>query len=127
MRKERIKNHTFRDEIHSFLLRRRIRNMDFSIIASNCWGSRIYQELKIPYNTPFAGLFFYAPCYIRLLSNLETALGAELKFAEKSRYVSKSRGSNERPYPIGILNDDIEIHFQHYKTAEDAGKSGTGD
>lgn len=94
--------------------RKLLENKDFSLISNNCWGSKVYQDLKIRYNTPFIGLFLFAPCYINLLSDFDKVY-SDLQFIEKSKYNTKDRN-----YPIAILEQDIEIHFMHYKTEKEA-------
>ena len=96
------------------LLSSRVHNDNICIISNNCWAGDIYEALNLKYNTPFIGLFINAPCYIKLLNNFDFYLKSELKFKESSKYDIK--GIN---YPIGLLND-IEIHFLHYKSKEEA-------
>lgn len=91
----------------------RNKNYDFTIISDNCWAGRIYQELGLPYQTPFIGLFLFKDDYIKLLSNLKYYLSVELTPATKSKYLQQTK------YPIGLL-EDIEIHFLHYDSFEDA-------
>lgn len=63
--------------------------------------------------SPTVGLFFYAPCYIKFVSNLKYYLNKELYFTKDSKY------NVVCDYPIGII-DDIEIHFLHYKSEQEA-------
>ncbi len=91
-----------------------LENKDFVIVANNCWGGEVYNWFNRPYNSPFVGLFIYGPCYLKLLSNFHSYMFQELKFKTNSNYIS-----NDLNYPIGILND-VEIHFLHYKTKEEA-------
>ncbi|KHD44216.1 DUF1919 domain-containing protein [Streptococcus hongkongensis] len=93
--------------------RQNLKNRTFSIISDNCWGARVYQELGLPYNTPFVDLFIFSNDYIKLVSRLRYYMNSELRFISESKYNGKQN------YPIGIL-DDVEIHFQHYKDKEDA-------
>lgn len=97
--------------------RNALENKSFTIISDNCWGGRIYQELGLPYQSPFIGLFIYSPDYVKLLSNLRYYLSGNisLKFVQESRYRTKE----EIYYPVALL-DDIEIHFLHYKDEEEA-------
>ncbi len=89
-------------------------NKNFVIISNNCWGAEFYKHLNLPYNTPFVGLYIMAEDYIKLLENFEHYLSLKLIFTENSKW------SNEKyNFPIGIL-DDIEIHFMHYKSNEEA-------
>ncbi|MEJ1223443.1 DUF1919 domain-containing protein [Sediminicola sp. 1XM1-17] len=92
----------------------RLKNKNFVIVSRNCWGGQVYQWLKLPYNTPFVGLFIYTPCYIKILKDFDHYMNLELGFVEKSKY-------SEYPtnYPIGVL-DDVEIHFKHYEDEKEA-------
>lgn len=108
-----------KSSIVNYSSRRRLKNKEFSIISNNCWGGRVYQDLGIAYRTPFVGLFLYAPCYIKLLKNLEYYMGLQLNFVNHSKYMEANEVREENPYPIGTL-DDIEIHFLHYKNQQEA-------
>lgn len=93
-----------------------------SIISSNCFAGRIMQDLKMEYNTPTLGLYFFAPEYIKFLSNLRYYLTeAKLEFKDKSKYELGNERRKKWPhwYPIGSL-DDIEIEFLHYHSEEEA-------
>lgn len=97
-------------------------NKDFSVISNNCWGGFLYQYYNLKYLTPFVGLFIFAPDYIKLLRNLDYCLAQPLVFiaAEDSKYKDELiKNGSYNTYPIGLLND-VEIHFLHYKTKEDA-------
>lgn len=88
--------------------RRRLRRAPFCVISDDCWGSRIYQHLGRPYNTPFVGLLLQTPYYVRLLSSLESYLAMPLDFGDD--VWSPSTG---RHVPLGLLGD-VEIRFLHY-------------
>jgi uncharacterized protein (DUF1919 family) len=94
------------------------RDVDFTIVSSNCLGGRIYQRIERPYNTPFVGVFLHAPCYLRLVENLEASLAEPLCFMGESRYESANETCRETPYPIAQLGD-AEIHFLHYADEEE--------
>ncbi len=99
---------------------KRIESRDFSIIASNCTGALPYRFLAMPNTSPTVNLFFYAPCYIKFASRLDHYLNSELQFVERSSYAEAEKvHSDFNRYPIGVL-DDIEIHFMHYSSEEDA-------
>jgi uncharacterized protein (DUF1919 family) len=100
--------------------RKRLNNYDFTIISNNCWGGGIYETFGLTYNTPTVGLFFYAPCYIKFIENLKKNLQLELKFIGRSRYEMANKTRIGNPYPIGLLNDEIEIHFLHYASENEA-------
>lgn len=83
-------------------------------MASNCWGGEVYRDFGLPYNTPFVGLYLYAPCFLRLASDLERRTAGPLRFAATSRYVGRAS------YPVGELEDGIELHFVHYSGEREA-------
>ena len=87
---------------------------NFVVVSNNCWGAEIYKRLDLEYNTPFVGLFFYGPDYIKLLENFDFYMNKELSFVNESKWSKKTI-----LFPIGKL-DDIEIHFMHYKNEEEA-------
>lgn len=105
----------------SFWRRRKLVNRSFTIISNNCWGGFIYQRYNLPYKSPFLGLFIPAPCYIDLLENLKTYMNMPLRFIpiKQSKYYSRI-DTGKRIYPIGVLGENIEIHFLHYKTPQEA-------
>jgi len=90
------------------------RKTEFVVISNNCWGAELYRGLNLKYNTPFIGLFIYAPDYIKLLEDFDTYMSYGLVFVDNSKW--KSPHPN---YPVALLND-IEIHFMHYKSVEEA-------
>lgn len=78
-----------------------IKNKTVSIISNNCWGGFMYQSCKLQYNSPFIGLFLFAPDYIKLLKNLEENL--KRKFIYINREQSKYKNCIEKDYIIGVL------------------------
>lgn len=93
-----------------------------SIISSNCFAGRIYQDLKLPYITPTLGLYFFSSDYIKFTQNLEHNLRAPIEFIEHSQYdLGNERMQTwKHPYPVGLLDGHIEIHFLHYHSKEEA-------
>lgn len=91
-----------------------LRNKKFVIVSNNCFGGQAYQWLKLSYNTPFVGMFLYGPCYIKLLQNFDHYMLQDLKFVSETKYPDRPK-----TYPVALL-DDIELHFSHYKTEEEA-------
>ncbi len=98
-----------------------LHNKTFSIFANNCAAGFVYQDAGLPYLTPTIGLFFYSPCYLKLLQNFHW-INQPIKFVNKSKYenANLTRERNNDFYPIGITGDDVEIHFLHYKSNEEA-------
>ena len=95
-----------------------IKNKTVSIISNNCWGGFMYQSCKLQYNSPFIGLFLFAPDYIKLLKNLEENL--KRKFIYINREQSKYKNCIEKDYIIGVLEGtDIEFIFKHYNSIQE--------
>lgn len=110
----------YREKKYLNHIRSSLKNNNFSIISNNCWGGSVYEDLQLKYQTPTVGLFFFAPCYIKFLNDLQNNLKGELIFIKNSKY-EKGKGLQAvEPYPIGLIRGEIEIHFLHYKTEQDA-------
>ena len=88
--------------LYKYILRIRLKNRNFSIIASNCNGGFILSDLGIKFNTPTINLFFYPEDFLNFVSNLKENLKHELI-----------------DNPVGSING-IKIYFMHYKSFEDA-------
>ena len=75
----------------------------------------------MPYLSPTAGLYFFAPDYIKFVSDLRKYLNTPLRFInpEESKYFDELKNRNQLDKPVGIL-EDVEIVFLHYKTKEEA-------
>lgn len=106
-----------------FLNRLGLKNKDFTIISDNCWGGLVYKHFAMPYRSPLVNLFLFPPCYIKLLEDFENNLNLELRFIDgsDSRYAEQMQARNSLGiYPIGVLGEDIELHFLHYPSEADA-------
>lgn len=99
----------FKRYIYNKIYRLKLKNKDFSMIASNCNGGVILSDLGIKFNTPTINLFFYPEDYLKFLSDIKGNLEYEL-IEEKD---------NNFDYPIGNLNG-IKIHFMHYANFDEA-------
>ena len=103
-----------------------IRNKRVSVISNNCWGGFMYQSCNLQYQSPFIGLFIFAPDYIWLLEHFdEYLLGkTNLRFINKEK--SKYSHLIDKDYPIGELEaaecGSVEIHFLHYHTEEECAR-----
>lgn len=89
--------------------RRRLKNRDFTLIASNCVGGTILHDLNLPFNSPFVNLWLEPKDFLKFCERMNHYLDLDFRFI-------KIDGIN---YPIGVL-DDIKIYFQHYSSEEDA-------
>ncbi|WP_081713027.1 DUF1919 domain-containing protein [Bacteroides neonati] len=99
----------FLRQIYTWNLRRKNKNHDFSILSSNCVGAMVTHDLGIRLNSPTVNLFMYPSDFISFLENIETNLSASIEDI-----------TGDSPYPIGLLNNSIPIHFLHYVSFNDA-------
>lgn len=101
--------------------KKRIYNMDFTIISNNCWAGAVYRRYGLPYKTPTVGLYFFADDYIRFCSDLKAYLEKDLVFIQytDSKYKRILERRKHTNIPIARLGD-IEVFFLHYATIEEA-------
>jgi uncharacterized protein (DUF1919 family) len=101
---------------------------DFTIISNDCWGQALYDEWGLPRRTPMVGAGMRAECFIQFLTDIQGYLESPLRFVSLSRHESINRLRLRRAvWPIGLLRDDVEVHFLHYQStqgARDAWESG---
>lgn len=98
----------------------RLKNHEFCIICNNCFGGHLYEVTNRPYNTPTVGLYFFAEDYIKFIENLKNYLTEDINFIQQSRFEECHVEHQTLNYPIGILSNNLEIHFLHYKSEEEA-------
>lgn len=96
-------------KIYNAKLRFRLKNHNFSLIASNCNGGCILHDLGLPFNSPFVNLWVKPKDFIKFCDRMDHYLSAQFTFVTEEGI----------SYPIGQL-DDIRIYFQHYKTPDEA-------
>ena len=99
---------------------------EFTIISNNCYGGLKYENLDLCFNSPTIGLYFYAPEYLKFISNLKHYINCELKFIDSkdSKYYDDLLKKNQANKIIGLL-DDVEIVFLHYESKEEAKEKWT--
>ena len=86
-----------------------------AIISNNCWGEQLYKYIKQEFYSPFIGLYINIPCYIDLLSDFDNLMQYPIKFIKNSKYPIQ-----KTDYPIGTLDNRVEIHFMHYENQDNA-------
>lgn len=91
---------------------KRLKNENPTIISSNCNGAIILHDLGLRFNTPTVNLFMYPNDFLKFVSDLP-------KYTDAHNTLEEVKSFNDEVYPIGKLKD-IEIHFMHYKTFEEA-------
>lgn len=93
----------------------RLRNRNVSIISNDCWGGRMCKFYKLPFHSPFVGLFIVGPDYVKLLENPEV-INNKLEFfpITESKWIDYLRSVNQTSHPVAHLTPDIEVHFLHF-------------
>lgn len=82
----------------------RLKNKNFTIIASNCIGGVIYHNLKMKFLSPTINMYFESQDFIKFCSNIKHYVDSELVF------ISNAKDG----YPI-VQCDDIKLYCVHYK------------
>lgn len=95
--------------LYKELRRKRLKNRNPSIIASNCIGTFMYYDMKMRFNSPTVNLSFDMNDYVRFLEKLPWYLEQPIVPCEDDRF----------DYPCGMIGD-VEIRFNHYKSFEEA-------
>lgn len=90
-----------------------------SIVCNNCFGSRISQDCGYRYNSPTAGLYICYPDYIDFLKNLRDAKSSPVAFYSHPS-APIGGGQNSIIGHLLLNGKDIEIHFLHYHSIEEA-------
>jgi uncharacterized protein (DUF1919 family) len=95
--------------------RSRVKDQEFTIISNDCWGGGAYGHLGLAYRTPFVGTRVFAPCFIRLLRDPKRYIESRVTFTDSSQYkfMNRWREKDNDFYPIGLLNEEVEVHFLH--------------
>lgn len=95
---------------------------DMSVISSNCFAGRIMQDFGMLYNSPTLGLWILPSDFATFCSNLPKYLISEIEETDVSKTELgnyKMKNAKHR-YPVGLLGGEIELHFLHYPTIEEA-------
>lgn len=90
--------------------RKRLKNKDFTIIASNCNGTLMYHDLGLRYLTPTVNLAIGMDDFVKMAEKLEHYMEQEIVEVK-----------GEEGCPVGLLGD-IRINFVHYDTFEEGVK-----
>lgn len=88
--------------------RSRLKNTDFTIIASNCCGTVMYYDLGLPFLSPTINLNIGMEDFVRMVENLPWYMEQEIVEVKENASC-----------PIGMLGD-VRIEFVHYDAFEEA-------
>jgi uncharacterized protein (DUF1919 family) len=124
------------DSVLAYHERRKLVDKEFSLICNNCVAGLIYQKFGLKYTSPTVGLYFFSEDYITFLENFKYYIKQPLKFVNTSKHLeaNQQRKVKKYPaglfrkisnYPIGVLGDNIEIHFLHCKDEIEANDKWT--
>jgi len=115
------------DRYFSWIPRSKLRNRDFSIIGNNCFAGGIYHKFGLQYRTPTVWTYIFPDDYLRFLEKLDWYLNQPLTFKTETHHpmAHKHYEATKRRYPIGVLGSDVEIHFMHYRTEQQAQEKWT--
>lgn len=93
--------------------KKKLKNTDPTIIASDCFGTFVYHNLGLQFRSPTVNLFFSKEDFRTFVNDLEAFLKAEVTEIEDSTV----------SYPVGRItanNQEIRINFMHYKSFAEA-------
>ena len=94
--------------LYKYIKRKRLKGQP-SILASNCIGTMICHDMKLPWNSPTVNLKMDMNDFVKFCGNMDWYLKQELRPVPDP----------QAPYPVGMLGD-IRIDFVHYLNFEDA-------
>lgn len=90
--------------------RMKLKNTDFTIIASNCIGSIIYHDMGLRFLSPTVNLAISMADFVKMAEHLKRYMEEE---------IVEIKGENG--CPVGLLGD-VKINFVHYDTFEEGAK-----
>lgn len=104
---------SFRNEAYYRRNRHKLKNLSPTIIASDCFGTFIYHNYGLKFNSPTINLFIGLDDFIVFVNDLNNYLSVELIEVKNTSL----------DYPVGSLtyNDKtVKLYFMHYETFENA-------
>ncbi len=99
--------------MYYFFKRLKLKNKNPTIIASDCFGTFIYHNLGLRFNSPTINLYIKKNDFLEFVSNLKEYLSCDI-----TEVTDKTVS-----FPVGKLELDgnsVEIYFMHYKSFEEA-------
>ena len=93
--------------IYHYMKRRTLKNKTPTILSNNCFGTFIYHDMGLKFNSPTINLCFTIDDFIKLVNNLP-------EYMESDVYEVKNDISS---FPIGKISyngEDVIIQFMHY-------------
>lgn len=103
-----IEKFYFIKKIHLIRARKKLTNKNFTLLASNCIGGIIYNNLGLKFLSPTINMQMLSNEFADFILNFDEYMKKEIKFIEPDKGI-----------PVGMLGN-MKIHFTHYKTNEEA-------
>lgn len=96
--------------------RKKLNNLDFTIISNNCWGGVVYEYFGLEKKSPTIGAYFYADDYIRFIKDIKKYTTTPMVMIKptESKHFLDLQEKKQLDIPIGKI-EDVEIYFLHYK------------
>jgi uncharacterized protein (DUF1919 family) len=114
------------DHLFGWYRKRKLSTNDFSVICNDCLaGTGIYKKFSLRLTSPTVGTRIYAEDYVKLLEKFDFYIKKPIEFKKQTKIEAAKRQYNTYHYPLGVINDDIEIHFLHYKNEIEASEKWT--
>ena len=104
-------------------MRRKLQKKEISILCNNCTGGFIYHDLGLQFRSPTINMFFHGLDFFDFIEHLEYYIQKPLIQIPNPGY-----DPTAPDYPVAILQGDggvirdIELHFLHYHSFEEARK-----
>lgn len=95
-------------KVNRVVIRSRLKNKNFTILAPTCIAGVIYHELGQKFNSPTINLWMYDKDFLKFVHNLKEYLSYDLRFVH-----------GIDPTPTAYCGD-ILIHFNHYHSDAEA-------
>src|SRR5687767_9482629 len=92
---------------------RRLKLRSFTIVSDDCWGGVVYQNLGLPYLSPFVNMHVKPDSFLRLIRDFDRLIEKPLRILDYSSNEATNAAREQRWFPLGILGDEVEIAFTH--------------
>lgn len=100
-------------------MKKKLYKKDISILCNNCIGGFVLHDFGLRFDSPTINLFFHGLDFFDFVEHVDYYIKQPLIQIENPKY-----DSNAPDYPVAILCGgglkDIEIHFLHYHSFEEA-------
>lgn len=112
-------NVLFRNVFFLPRIRKKIKNINASVLCNNCNAGLILHDLNLKFNTPTINMYFSGTDFFDFVENLDYYLEQELILVKINKIDDKTI------YPICKLKGnknmkDLELHFLHYPSYQTA-------